>query len=412
MTPKEQKLAIFAGAALLRLLVFIAIPSIPDFLASQVEISTPISTFKRLQEGLFLYRRGVSPYDGGLYHQAPLLLVVFELIPWPGVIFTVLDLVNGLGLERIAESRESVTTRHFQSPRANDRFNGTTVAAAYLLSPFTIAACLGRSTSAFTNAAIIQAVSSAVQGRAVHTILALALATYLSMYPVLLLPPLLLLCWDRTSSNGKSATSFVAQSLGQFTGGVAALFFSTPLILGNAWTFAEATYGFQFSVPDLTPNIGLWWYFFIEIFDSFRNFFIGVFWLHIASYVSGLTLRLRQQPLFVTTTLLGLLAIFKPYPSISDVSLYFAFLPLYKHVFPPGWHSLSTRYHLLIHPSDAIQLHRSISFAVRNIARACFPLLVDLCRIRKRQFLLCYHACVEPWLDNAGRRFAIRCVAR
>lgn len=334
MTPTQKKLAIYAGATLVRLLVFFAIPSIPAFLTTQVEVSTPISSFKRLQEGLFLYRRGVSPYDGGVFHQAPLLLVIFELIPWPGVIFTVLDVVNALSLEGIVESRESVQTRHFKSPRAEDRFDCTTIAAAYLLSPFTIIACLGRSTTAFTNAAIIQAVASAVQGRAVHTILALALATYFSMYPVLLLPPLLLLCWDRSSRTGKSATSFIAQSLGQFTSGLAALFFSTPLILGNTWAFVEATYGTQFSVPDLTPNIGLWWYFFIEIFDSFRNFFIGVFWLHIASYVSGLTLRLRRQPLFVITMMLGLLAVFKPYPSMSDVSLYFAFVPLYKHVFP------------------------------------------------------------------------------
>ena len=336
MTPKEHRLAIYAGAALVRLLVFFAIPSIPDFLTSQVEISTPISSFKRLQEGLFLYRRGVSPYDGGLFHQAPLLLVIFELIPWPGVIFTLLDLVNTWALEHITESRESVMTRHFKSPRASDRFDSTTIAAAYLLNPFTIVACLGRSTTAFTNAAIIQAISSAVQGRAVHTTLALALATYFSMYPVLLLPPLLLLCWDRSSTTGKSVISFVTQSLGHFMTGLAALTFSTALILGHPWTFAEATYGFQFTVPDLTPNIGLWWYFFIEIFDSFRNFFIGVFWLHVASYVSGLTLRLRQQPLFVITTMLGLLAVFKPYPSISDVSLYFAFVPLYKHIFPRG----------------------------------------------------------------------------
>lgn len=334
MTRKHQRLVVYAGATLLRLLVFFTLPSIPDFLTSQVEISTPISSFKRLQEGLFLYQHGVSPYDGGLFHQAPLLLVIFELVPWPGVIFTILDLVNALALEDITDSGESVATRYFKSPRADDRFDATTIAAAYLLNPFTIVACLGRSTTAFTNAAIVQAISSAVQGRAVHTTLALALAAYLSMYPVLLLPPLLLLCWDRSTPSGKSATYFIAQSLGQFMSGVAALLFSTPLILGNAWTFAEATYGAQFSVPDLTPNIGLWWYFFIEIFDSFRNYYIGVFWLHIASYVGGLTLRLRQQPLFVIATMLGLLAVFKPYPSISDVSLYLAFVPLYKHVFP------------------------------------------------------------------------------
>jgi phosphatidylinositol glycan class U len=102
----------------------------------------------------------------------------------------------------------------------------------------------------------------------------------------------------------------------------------------GSWEFLSSTYGVQLLLPDLTPNVGLWWYFFIEMFDSFRAFFLGVFWLHLSSYVGGLTIRLRQQPLFVITTLLGIFAVFKPYPSISDTSLYLAMLPLYRHVFP------------------------------------------------------------------------------
>jgi hypothetical protein len=31
------------------------------------------------------------------------------------------------------------------------------------------------------------------------------------------------------------------------------------------------------TVSDLTPNVGVWWYFFTEMFDHFRNFFVGVF---------------------------------------------------------------------------------------------------------------------------------------
>jgi phosphatidylinositol glycan class U len=204
------------------------------------------------------------------------------------------------------------------------------------LNPFTVAACLGRSTSIFTNAAIINSVSAALEGNVFQAMFALGFATYLSMYPALLLPPIALLCWDRRFKSAKPANSALALNLKS-----SVIFFSTVItllglsyIITGSWEFIPATYGFQLLVPDLTPNIGLWWYFFIEIFDSFRAFFLGVFWLHLASYVGGLTIRLRTQPLFVVTTLLGLFAIFKPYPSISDVSLYFAFLPLYKHVLP------------------------------------------------------------------------------
>jgi phosphatidylinositol glycan class U len=275
--------------------------------------------------------------------KAPILLPTFSILPdfaftntAIGALYTLVDLVNANALEAIADSGEAVSTRLFTSSRRNDRLHSTAVSAAYLLNPFTVAACLGRSTSIFTNTAIVHSISAALEGDVFKAMFALGFAAYLSMYPTLLLPPIALLCWDRTFKSATPANSALAFSLksgGIFVSTVITLL-GLSYVMTGSWEFIPATYGFQLLVPDLTPNIGLWWYFFIEIFDSFRAFFLGVFWLHLASYVGGLTIRLRTQPLFVVTTLLGLFAIFKPYPSISDVSLYFAFLPLYKHVFP------------------------------------------------------------------------------
>ena len=154
------------------------------------------------------------------------------------------------------------------------------------------------------------------------------------MYPLLLLPPLILLCYDtRRSKKEESIISFVLGSVVAVGGSIFGLLQVSSLITAS-WEFLPSTYGVQLLLPDLTPNVGLWWYFFIEMFDSFRNFFLGVFWLHLSSYVGGLTIRLRTQPLFVLTILLGIFAIFQPYPSISDTSLFLAMLPLYRHVFP------------------------------------------------------------------------------
>ena len=166
--------------------------------------------------------------------------------------------------------------------------------------------------------------------------LALGLASYLSLYPALLLAPLLLLCNDQSKVRGKSIspTSFLISHLSAFSASVAWFLYVSSLLTGGSWEFLSSTYGVHLLLPDLTPNVGLWWYFFIEMFDSFREFFLGVFWLHLGGYVGGLCIRLRKQPLFVITTLLGICAIFKPYPSISDTSLYFALIPLYRHIFP------------------------------------------------------------------------------
>lgn len=70
MAIDQQKALLFGAAAAVRLLLFTTFPSLPNLLAGRVEVSTPVTGFKRLQEGLFLYTRNVSPYDGGIYHQA------------------------------------------------------------------------------------------------------------------------------------------------------------------------------------------------------------------------------------------------------------------------------------------------------------------------------------------------------
>ena len=215
------------------------------------------------------------------------------------------------------------------------------VVRSYLFNPFTIATCIGRPTSVFTTCAVLYAIANASTGRPLTAMLALGLAAYLSLYPALLLPPLILLCYDHLNRDSKTEKNLAAFSLYHTTAfftSIACFLSESYLLTGGSWEFISSTYGIHLLLPDLTPNIGLWWYFFIEMFDSFREFFLGVFWLHLGGYVGGLCFRIRRQPLFVITMLLGLFAIFKPYPSISDTSLFFALLPCYRHVFPckPG----------------------------------------------------------------------------
>ncbi|KAH8779420.1 GPI transamidase-like protein component PIG-U [Hyaloscypha finlandica] len=342
MNIDRRKATLFGAAAAVRLLLFTSFPSLPDLLTARVEISTPVTSFKRLQEGLFLYNHNVSPYDGGVYHQAPLLLPLFSLLPssatYPAftyLLYIILDLLSANALMCIAESGEAVSSKLFTSPRKDKRWSNFAIAAAFLFNPFTIASCIGRPTSVFTTCAILHAISKAVNGNSFTAMFALSFAAYLSMYPILLFPPLALLCYDRRPplKNSESIYSFVIGNAVAVGGLLYSLLHMSSLITGS-WEFLSSTYGVQLLLPDLTPNVGLWWYFFIEMFDSFRNFFLGVFWIHLSSYVAGLTIRLRRQPLFVLTLLLGIFAIFKPYPSISDTSLFLAMLPLYRHVFP------------------------------------------------------------------------------
>ncbi|KKA26563.1 hypothetical protein TD95_004260 [Thielaviopsis punctulata] len=343
MSSKSHQTAVYAAAAAARLLFIAAFPTLPALLTSRVEISTPITSFKRLQEGLFLYNYNVSPYDGGVFHQAPLLLPLFSLLPdsreWPiftHLLYTGIDLLSASALARIADSGEASSSKLFTSPRRDRRWSGAMVSAFYLLNPFTIATCLGRSTSVFTTCAILHAIAKAIEGAPISAMIALTFASYLSMYPILLLPPLLILAYDRQLESRRIACAykFVATNIGAFIGTSSFLLLLSYLVTNGLWEFLGSTYGIHLILSDLTPNVGLWWYFFIEMFDPFRNFFLAVFWLHLSSYVPGLSLRLRSQPLMVITLLLGIFSIFKPYTSVADTSLFLSLVPLFRHIFP------------------------------------------------------------------------------
>ncbi|PVI02337.1 PIG-U-domain-containing protein [Periconia macrospinosa] len=341
--PKYDKALVFGAAAAVRLFLFTAFPSLPNLLAGRVEVSTPVTSFKRLQEGLFLYTHNVSPYDGGVYHQAPLLLPLFSLLPNPSyyplatnILFVLVDLLSASALAQIADSGQAAVTRLFKSSRKELRWTSTAVAAGFLFNPFTFITCLSRSTSALNNLFILTAMAKACQGASITSLFALSFASYLSMHPIILFPPLLVLLYDVRTSKSKSPANpavFAAIHTTILTGMIGALLGVSVLLTGS-WDFVASTYGVRLLLPDLTPNVGLWWYFFIEMFDSFREFFLGVFWLHVASYMPGLTIRLRKQPLFVATTLTGIFAIFIPYPSIADAGLYLSLIPLFSHLFP------------------------------------------------------------------------------
>lgn len=62
---------------------------------------------------------------------------------------------------------------------------------------------------------------------------------------------------------------------------------------------------------DLTPNMGLWWYFFAEMFEHFRAFFLFVFHIQPALLLLPLTLRLRGKPMVLTLLACLLTTLFK-----------------------------------------------------------------------------------------------------
>ncbi|KAL8935037.1 MAG: hypothetical protein Q9216_005610 [Gyalolechia sp. 2 TL-2023] len=277
----RRKAVLFGSAAVLRVLLYFAFPHLPSLLTGRAEISTPVTSFKRLQEGLFLYTHNVSPYDGGVFYQAsthtamnlwiiadlalqaPIFLPLFALIPPPifhlttVLLYIAVDLVCAEALSRIAQSGVACSSRLFTSPRKDSKWDSLAVGAGV-----------------FSNCAILVSIASAVDRKPAKSMLALALAAYFSLYPVLLLPPMVLLCYDQSRETKSSLTGTASKLSAFFFGSLSWLLAMSYMLTGHSWEFLRSTYGVHLLLPDLTPNVGLWWYFFIEMFDSFREFFL------------------------------------------------------------------------------------------------------------------------------------------
>lgn len=48
--------------------------NLAHWLADRSELATPLTSWKRMTEGLALVRAGVSPYSGDVFHESPLML--------------------------------------------------------------------------------------------------------------------------------------------------------------------------------------------------------------------------------------------------------------------------------------------------------------------------------------------------
>lgn len=100
----------------------------------------------------------------------------------------------------------------------------------------------------------------------------------------------------------------------------------------------------------------MFWYFFIEMFDQFRNFFLVVFQLHTFIFVAPLCIKIRyvavvkrrnlavcicvlicfanrEHPIFVIIVLSGIMSILKSYPSVGDAALFLGLLPVHDELF-------------------------------------------------------------------------------
>ncbi|KAB7499588.1 Phosphatidylinositol glycan anchor biosynthesis class U protein [Armadillidium nasatum] len=322
---------------------FLMNSSLISAVKNRVEVSTPLNSWLRVKEGVFLHGQGIPVYNGGVYHGTPLELAISELLirSWSNylhIIFIALDLITTtflvlaastytiklLTVQKQERKLYSTDADAILLKEADLRRGVFLVAAAFLFSPYSIVSCAALTTTTFTNLLLAATIYAMLKGYAFWFGASLALVTYQSFYPICLLVPGILEMGHSKKSVVKIFTSFLVT--------VYLLFFVSSEISGG-WQFLTATYGFILSAPDLTPNIGLFWYFFTEMFEHFRLFFLATFQINAFVYVLPLATKLRKDPMLLSLALLALTAVFRSYPSLGDVGFYMSLLPVWKHLY-------------------------------------------------------------------------------
>lgn len=73
------------------------------------------------------------------------------------------------------------------------------------------------------------------------------------------------------------------------------------------------------------------------MFDHFRVFFLWTIQFNAFIFVIPLAVNLKRNPYFFFYVQLIFLSIFKPYPSVTDLSICLAFIPQWTHIFNRMW---------------------------------------------------------------------------
>lgn len=230
-------------------------------ISNRVEIATPLNSWKRLIEGVYLYDRKINPYEGDSFHESPIMLIFFHflmknvpyLLP---LLFTLLDLLTAHLLYRtskafvrilktsqekqmieISEESKDMLLNDVQLDEASEY-----VLSVYLFNPYSVLNCVGMTTTVVQNLLVAASLWGASNGHRLIACVFIALATHQALYPVLLIVPIAILLAD--VHEGCSKCSFI-KTLLAFVLSWGFLVYISAFIMDGSYDYLHNTYGFM-----------------------------------------------------------------------------------------------------------------------------------------------------------------------
>lgn len=318
-------------ALVIRIAVRALFPGLGAALGHSVEFSTPMDSYRTLEEGVYLLKGGFPIYDGGVVHQPPILVLFASILRGPAL-YAIFDAIATYQLARM-------TRAWCSEPKTKLKDTSKLImwipAIMYAVNPLTVLTCISQSSTVFHNAAFVSALRYALSGNIEISAVMIIIAGYLSVSTFHLVLPILVLFGSADPSSRKS---FVTTAVST----IVVLLAISYKISGNNWNFLIACYWEKLTFVKVFPNLGLWWYFFIEMFHFFIPFFKAVFNLFHFSFILPITFRFQDQPLYAIILCLCWIALTKPYPTLGDTGLILCLLPYFQPLYGYLRYSLVT----------------------------------------------------------------------
>lgn len=335
--------------ALFRVIVPTLFPQITDALSSTVQTSTPIDSFRSIKEAFYLLKNDLDVYDGGIVYHPPLLVAILSLVNdfVPelfvtlafNIIYAIVDVGIAFKLIRINEWYDQHQRK--RSKIEGQPFSPAFIAAFYLFNPLVILTNWSHSTATFSYFLIIELVAQiVVDGNPFRGVIALAVAAYLSLTPAYLIFPIVALAIVVSPDRD-------FQRVGVQCGAIFFMSVTTLLllsfILSGSQDFLYQCYGNVLFFDKFSPNMGLWWYLFTEMFDYFRPLYKGIFNLYHVIFVLPITVRFFEKAsepqlgdsFLAIVMSLTWLSFSKSYPIIGDLGFVLSMLPIFKNTVIP-----------------------------------------------------------------------------
>lgn len=221
MVSTEFKVALGCIAA--RLAVTCLFPALQQQLDQSVEFSTPVTSFRSLQEGIYLLRNNIQVYNHGVVHHPPILVFFLSLFDSDRLISIIYASIDGLIAYQLTKM-----TKVFKNLKIQSWLPGL----LYAVNPLVLLSCVSRSSIIFTNFAISSSLYCVLtEGNVILSSVMISVAGYLSFYPLLLLIPLLGML-----KNWRQRMFAVTVSILSL---LILLLFSYNMLGGESWSFLK-----------------------------------------------------------------------------------------------------------------------------------------------------------------------------